>query len=66
MGSQAPGDRGFLDIGGSHTLERFANQVARDIEDPDAKVSVWQRLQAARIVTGGAKHGSRPTLNAGY
>jgi N-acetylated-alpha-linked acidic dipeptidase len=34
---------------GSHTLERFVNGVARDIEDPEAKVSVWRRLQARRL-----------------
>src|SRR6476660_1467244 len=27
-------DRGYLNAGGSHTLERFVNGVARDIEDP--------------------------------
>lgn len=41
--------RGYLGVGGSHSLERFANEVARDIEDPESKVSVWKRLQA-RIV----------------
>ncbi|HEY7566070.1 MAG TPA: transferrin receptor-like dimerization domain-containing protein [Gemmatimonadaceae bacterium] len=41
--------RGYLGVGGSHSLERFANEVAKDIEDPESKVSVWKRLQA-RIV----------------
>ncbi len=44
--------RGFLNAGGSHTLESFINAVARDIEDPDAKVSVWKRLQAFLIANG--------------
>jgi N-acetylated-alpha-linked acidic dipeptidase len=38
--------RGFLDIGGSHTLERFVTEVARDVTDPEKKVSVLQRLRA--------------------
>jgi N-acetylated-alpha-linked acidic dipeptidase len=42
-------DRGFLNASGSHTLEKFINGVARDIEDPEAKVSVWKRLQFRRI-----------------
>jgi N-acetylated-alpha-linked acidic dipeptidase len=42
--------RGFLDVQGSHTLERFINGVARDIEDPERKVSVWKRWQAHEIV----------------
>lgn len=41
--------RGYLGVGGSHSLERFVNEVAREIEDPESKVSVWARLQA-RIV----------------
>jgi len=42
-------DRGVLSMGGSHTLEQFINGVARDIEDPETKMSVWQRLQLSRI-----------------
>jgi N-acetylated-alpha-linked acidic dipeptidase len=41
--------RGYLSMGGSHTLENLVNQVARDVEDPEAKVSVWKRLQARRL-----------------
>ncbi|MGH9497186.1 MAG: transferrin receptor-like dimerization domain-containing protein [Candidatus Sulfotelmatobacter sp.] len=42
-------DRGLLNANGSHTLEKFINGVARDIEDPETKMSVWQRLQLSRI-----------------
>jgi N-acetylated-alpha-linked acidic dipeptidase len=42
-------DRGLLSMGGSHTLEQFINGVARDIEDPETKLSVWQRLQLSKI-----------------
>jgi N-acetylated-alpha-linked acidic dipeptidase len=41
--------RGMLQVEGSHTLEKFINGVAREIEDPEAKISVWKRLQAARL-----------------
>ena len=34
--------------GGSHTLERFVNEVARDVKDPQTKVSVPERLRARR------------------
>jgi N-acetylated-alpha-linked acidic dipeptidase len=44
--------RGFFGAGGSHTLEKFINGVARDIEDPETKLSAWKRLQASRIVNG--------------
>ncbi len=44
--------RGFLGIGGSHTLEKFINEVAKDVPDPQFKMSVWERLRASRIVNG--------------
>jgi len=47
--------RGFLGMSGSHTLERFINQVARDVTDPETGVSVWQRAQARRIAEGNAE-----------
>lgn len=42
-------DRGVLEMGGSHTLEQFVNGVARDIEDPETKLTVWQRAQLSKI-----------------
>ena len=42
-------DRGLLNMGGSHTLEHFVNGVARDIEDPETKMSVRERLKLSRI-----------------
>lgn len=44
--------RGFLGIGGSHTLEKFINQVGRDVPDPQTKLSVWERARANQIVNG--------------
>ncbi|MFQ5739830.1 MAG: M28 family metallopeptidase [Acidobacteriota bacterium] len=41
--------RGFLSVGGSHTLEKFINQVARDVVDPQKAVSVWERWRARRL-----------------
>ena len=42
-------NRGFLDMGGSHSLEQFINDVARDIDDPETKLSVWKRAQLRAI-----------------
>jgi N-acetylated-alpha-linked acidic dipeptidase len=42
--------RGFLQASGSHTLEQFVNDVARSIEDPETKGTVWARWKARRIV----------------
>lgn len=44
--------RGFLGIGGSHTLEKFINDVARDVPDPQTKLSVWERARANQVVNG--------------
>ncbi|HVR95056.1 MAG TPA: transferrin receptor-like dimerization domain-containing protein, partial [Thermoanaerobaculia bacterium] len=44
--------RGFLEVGGSHTLESFVGQVARDVIDPQKKVSVAERLRAGILVQG--------------
>ena len=41
--------RGFLSVSGSHTLEKFINGVARDITDPEKKISVWKRRQLKLI-----------------
>jgi N-acetylated-alpha-linked acidic dipeptidase len=41
--------RGFLGAGGSHTLERFVTEVARDVQDPERNVSVLERLRAVLI-----------------
>jgi len=49
--------RGFLGMGGSHTLQSFINQVARSVTDPQTGVSVWDRLQAAQSVRGGREPG---------
>jgi N-acetylated-alpha-linked acidic dipeptidase len=37
--------RGYLEIQGSHTLEKFSNDIARDISDPETKLSAWKRDQ---------------------
>jgi N-acetylated-alpha-linked acidic dipeptidase len=44
--------RGFLQVGGSHSLERFINDVVRDVKDPEAGISVWKRRQAHMITHG--------------
>ncbi|MGI8409948.1 MAG: transferrin receptor-like dimerization domain-containing protein [Pyrinomonadaceae bacterium] len=44
--------RGFLGVGGSHTLEKFINEVGRDIPDPQTELTVWERTRAQQIVSG--------------
>ena len=42
-------DRGYLFAEGSHSLEKFINDVARDIQDPETKLSVWKRHELRAI-----------------
>jgi N-acetylated-alpha-linked acidic dipeptidase len=44
--------RGFLGVGGSHILEKFINETAKSVPDPETKMSVWERMRAQQIVTG--------------
>ena len=41
--------RGFLSVQGSHTLEKFLNGVAREIQDPEKNISVAKRRQLKQI-----------------
>jgi N-acetylated-alpha-linked acidic dipeptidase len=42
--------RGFLHAGGSHTLEKFVDEIARDVLDPEKKIPVGERLRDQLIV----------------
>ena len=56
--------RGFLDIGGSHSLETFVNQALADVQDPLKKVGVLQRARARAMLDGSAdvaQGGARPS-----
>jgi N-acetylated-alpha-linked acidic dipeptidase len=62
--------RGFLGVSGSHSLEKFINGVARDIEDPEKKISVWKRSQLQRIKSASSSEDrnearTRPDLHIG-
>jgi N-acetylated-alpha-linked acidic dipeptidase len=41
--------RGYLEVEGSHTLEKFTNDIAREISDPETKLTVWKRRQLHAI-----------------
>ncbi len=45
-------DRGYLFAEGSHSLEPLVNEVARGIDDPETKASVWKRAQAQALLHG--------------
>jgi N-acetylated-alpha-linked acidic dipeptidase len=47
--------RGFLQASGSHTLEHVVNDVAKSVEDPETKGTVWKRWQAQVIASASAE-----------
>lgn len=58
--------RGYFGAEGSHTLENFVNDVAKDITDPETGMSVWKRVRLVEIAKAeGAKKSeirTRPDL----
>ncbi|OUU78303.1 MAG: folate hydrolase [Gammaproteobacteria bacterium TMED78] len=46
------GSKGFLNIGGSHTLENFFNDIIKDVNDPSLNVSLFDRKVADLLVNG--------------
>jgi N-acetylated-alpha-linked acidic dipeptidase len=54
--------RGFLSMSGSHSLEKFMNGVARDIQDPEKEYPVWQRARLSRIAQ--APEADRPEVRS--
>jgi N-acetylated-alpha-linked acidic dipeptidase len=41
--------RGYLGISGSHSLEKLSNDVMREVQDPETKLSTWKRAQLKYI-----------------
>jgi N-acetylated-alpha-linked acidic dipeptidase len=44
--------RGFIGIGGSHTLERFFNQIMEEVDDPRSDISLKERARARALIYG--------------
>jgi N-acetylated-alpha-linked acidic dipeptidase len=43
--------RGFLGIGGSHSLEQLANDVANSVPDPQTQLTIAERRRALQLVS---------------
>ncbi|MBT5601584.1 MAG: M28 family peptidase, partial [Gammaproteobacteria bacterium] len=57
--------RGFLNAGGSHSLERFLDEIASVVDDPRTGVSVKERLQARMAISESSssqKDAERPQI----
>lgn len=55
--------RGFLGAGGSHGLETFIDEIARDVNDPQTNVSVFDRLKARQVVLAGSDKSRKENMD---
>ena len=54
--------RGYLGAEGSHALEPFINEVARDVIDPETGISILDRRRAVDIIAAGKSGKSKKEL----
>ena len=55
--------RGFLSAGGSHALEPLMDEVAKDVIDPQTKVSVYERKKAQDVVSAATTKAKKEFFN---
>ena len=54
--------RGFLSAAGSHGLESMIDGIAKDVIDPQTKVSVFDRLKAREVVSAGSDKAKKESM----
>ncbi|MBA4743990.1 MAG: M28 family peptidase [Muricauda sp.] len=57
--------RGYLGVGGSHSLQAMVSQVAHTVTDPQKGVSVAERRKAANVMRGGDNSFTLSALGSG-
>jgi N-acetylated-alpha-linked acidic dipeptidase len=57
--------KGYLNAGGSHSLEHFVNDVAKDISDPETGQSVWTKLQQRDLARAKTPEAKAELMNGG-
>ncbi|MEC3964546.1 transferrin receptor-like dimerization domain-containing protein [Flagellimonas halotolerans] len=57
--------RGYLGVGGSHSLQAMVSQVAHTVTDPQKGVSVAERRKAANVIRGGDNSFTLSALGSG-
>ena len=55
--------RGFLSAGGSHALQTLMDEVAKDVIDPQTKVSVYERKKAQEVVNAATTKAKKDIFN---
>ncbi|MBV9989252.1 MAG: M28 family metallopeptidase [Chitinophagaceae bacterium] len=54
--------RGFLGVEGSHALETLITEISKEVEDPQTRVSVFQRSRAESVVNAGSAREKKEIL----
>jgi N-acetylated-alpha-linked acidic dipeptidase len=54
--------RGFLGVEGSHALETMITEVSKDVEDPQTKVSVFEREKARNAVNASSAKNKKEAM----
>jgi N-acetylated-alpha-linked acidic dipeptidase len=57
--------RGFFHASGSHSLERYVNEVEKTVIDPETKKTVWERAHLLRIARAKNSEDRQETRNRG-
>lgn len=55
--------RGFINIGGSHVLERFFNQIIEEVDDPRRDITLKERRRAYERIFGDSDKAKSEALN---
>lgn len=55
--------RGFLGVGGSHTLEKLVNEAGRDVIDPQTGVTVLERRKSADAAAAATTQAKKTALS---
>ena len=55
--------RGFFGAAGSHALENFITEVARDVTDPQYKISILERQRSRQAATAASAKAKKDILN---
>lgn len=58
--------RGFLSVGGSHTLETLITEIAKDVTDPQTGVSVFERAKSRLAVNAPNERQRKEVLDRKY
>lgn len=55
--------RGFLGAEGSHALETLITEISKEVEDPQTKVSVFERAKAANTVAASSSKDKKEAMS---